>query len=57
MEEVRSNGKLDNFEEVKEAYFERNGKISVIPKKKKEVKVLEVKVEKGVEVVRIEVEK
>jgi uncharacterized membrane protein YcaP (DUF421 family) len=30
---VRLNGKVERIEDVKEAYFERNGQISVIPKK------------------------
>jgi uncharacterized membrane protein YcaP (DUF421 family) len=53
--QLRSAGSLEEVEKVKRAYIERSGKISVI-EKAKEPKVLEVKVEAGVQTVRIQVE-
>lgn len=41
--------------QVQEARFERNGDISVLEKKGKEPKVVEVAVREGVQVVRIEI--
>ena len=53
-ESLRLEGKLTSVDQVAEAHMERNGKISVIPMKK-EPKIVEVKVENGVQTVRIEV--
>ena len=51
-EDLRTEG-LDGTETVKEARLERSGKVSVV--KRGEPKVVEVRVEDGVQVVRIEV--
>ncbi len=51
-ESLRLEGKLTSIGQVAEAHMERSGKISVIPKK--EPKVLEVKVENGVQTIRVE---
>jgi uncharacterized membrane protein YcaP (DUF421 family) len=51
-ESLRLSGRLDDRRKVKEARFERNGKISVV--KKGEPRVVEVRVEAGVQTVRIE---
>jgi uncharacterized membrane protein YcaP (DUF421 family) len=53
-ESLRVEGKLTQVEQVAEAHLERNGKISIIPVKK-DPKILDVKVENGVQTVRIEV--
>jgi uncharacterized membrane protein YcaP (DUF421 family) len=53
-EALRLNAHLDDPGQVKEARFERNGDISVV-KKDKEPRVIEVKVEPGVQTVRIEI--
>lgn len=54
-EALRLNGKLDDPSQVKEARFERNGDISVVKKEEKgEPRIVEVKVEQGVQTVRIE---
>jgi uncharacterized membrane protein YcaP (DUF421 family) len=53
-EALRINAHLDGPEQVQEARFERNGDISVV-KKKGEPRVVEVKVEEGVQTVRIEI--
>ena len=52
-ESFRLNGRLDDRRQVKEARFERNGKVSVI--KKQEPRILEIRVEEGVQTVRIEI--
>jgi uncharacterized membrane protein YcaP (DUF421 family) len=49
---MREKGKVESEKEVKSAYLENDGTITVIPKKN-EPKVLEVKVEEGVQTVRI----
>ena len=51
---MRRNAKLDDPEQVKIACLERNGDISVLPRETGP-KVVEVRVEDGVQVVRIEV--
>jgi uncharacterized membrane protein YcaP (DUF421 family) len=51
-EDLRAEG-LDGAETVKEARLERSGKVSVV--KRGEPKVVEVRVEDGVQVVRVEV--
>ena len=51
-EDLRTEG-LDGTETVKEARLERSGKVSVV--KRGEARVVEVRVEDGVQVVRIEV--
>ncbi len=53
-ETLRLNGRVDDPHKVKEARFERNGKISVV-KKESEPRVVEVRVEAGVQTVRIEI--
>jgi uncharacterized membrane protein YcaP (DUF421 family) len=50
---LRLNGRVDDPRKVKEARFERNGKVSVV--KKEEPRVVEVRVEAGVQIVRIEI--
>lgn len=53
-ENLRLNGRVDDPHEVKEARFERNGKISVV-KKQGAPRIVEVRVEAGVQTVRIEI--
>jgi uncharacterized membrane protein YcaP (DUF421 family) len=53
-ETLRLNGRVDDPHKVKEARFERNGKISVV-KKESEPRIVEVRVEAGVQTVRIEI--
>jgi uncharacterized membrane protein YcaP (DUF421 family) len=53
-EALRIHAHVDDPGQVKEARFERNGDISVV-KKKGEAQVVEVKVEPGVQTVRIEI--
>ncbi|HEY3570670.1 MAG TPA: YetF domain-containing protein [Thermoanaerobaculia bacterium] len=53
-ETLRLNGRVDDPLKVKEARFERNGKISVV-KKESEPRIIEVRVEAGVQTVRIEI--
>jgi len=52
MEELRLNAHLETVEEVKVAYKERSGSIGIV--KRKQAHVLEVNVQDGVQVVRIE---
>jgi len=52
-EALRLNGHLMDVSQVQEARFERNGGISVV--EKKEPRILEVRVEEGVQTVRIEI--
>ena len=54
-EALRLNGSLDDPDQVREARFERNGSISVIKKEKGEPRVVEVRVQEGVQTVRIEI--
>lgn len=54
-EALRLNGSLDDPGQVKEARFERNGDISVIKRETREPRVLEVRVQDGVQTVRIEI--
>lgn len=51
-ETLRLNGRVDDRRKVKEARFERNGKVSVV--KKEEPRIVEIRVEAGVQTVRIE---
>ena len=53
-EALRLNAHLTDASQVQEARFERNGGISVV-EKKKEPCILEVRVEEGVQTVRIEI--
>ena len=53
-ETLRLNGRVDAPHKVKEARFERNGKISVV-KKESAPRIVEVHVEAGVQTVRIEI--
>jgi uncharacterized membrane protein YcaP (DUF421 family) len=52
-EDLRAEG-LEGLDNVKEARLERSGKLSVV--KRSEPKVVEVKVEQGVQIVRLEIE-
>ncbi len=52
---MRKAGHTEDVQEIREAYFERSGDISFI-KYKAQPRVLEVKVEKGVQTVRIIIE-
>jgi len=54
-EALRLNGRVAEPGQVQEARFERNGDISVLEKKGKEPKIVEVQVREGVQVVRIEI--
>jgi uncharacterized membrane protein YcaP (DUF421 family) len=55
-ESLRLSGRLDDRRKVKEARFERNGKISVVKKEEpREPRILEIRVEEGVQTVRIEI--
>lgn len=55
-EALRLNGRLDDPGKVKEARFERNGAISVVEQEeKKEPRIVEVRVQEGVQTVRIEI--
>jgi len=53
-EALRIKGHLDDPAKVREAWFERNGEISVLPRSG-EPKVVEVRVHEGVQTVRIEI--
>jgi uncharacterized membrane protein YcaP (DUF421 family) len=53
LEDLRLQGKVQRPEDVEVAYLERSGQISAIPKKG-QPQVLEVKVENGVQTVRIQ---
>ena len=54
-EALRLNGRVADPGQVQEARFERNGDISVLEKKGKEPKVVEVQVREGVQTIRIEI--
>lgn len=53
-EALRLKGQVDDLGKVKEARFERSGKISVV-KKESEPRIVEIRVEQGVQTVRIEI--
>jgi uncharacterized membrane protein YcaP (DUF421 family) len=53
-ETLRLNGRVDDRHKVKEARFERNGKVSVV-KKESGPRIVEIRVEAGVQTVRIEI--
>ncbi len=53
-ESLRLNGQMDDLQEIKEARFERNGKVSIV-KKESKPRIVEVRVEAGVQTVRIEI--
>lgn len=55
MQALREEGNIEDVEDVKTAYIERDGQITVIPKKN-DPQVIEVKVEEGVQTVRIVLE-
>ncbi len=55
MSAIRSNAHLSELSEVKVARLERSGQVSVIPAAR-EPQVIEVKVEKGVQTVRLQLE-
>jgi uncharacterized membrane protein YcaP (DUF421 family) len=52
-ETLRLSGRVDDRRKVKEARIERNGKVSVV--KKEEPRIVEIRVEAGVQTVRIEI--
>lgn len=52
---ARLNGRVLGLDQVREAHLERNGDVSVIPKQR-EPRVLEVRVEQGVQTIRIELD-
>jgi uncharacterized membrane protein YcaP (DUF421 family) len=52
---LRLNGSTEDASRVESAWLERNGDISVL-KQKRDPKVIEVKVEPGVQTIRIEVQ-
>lgn len=52
-EALRMKGQRPDLAKIEEAHMERNGNVSIIPKK--EPKVIEIKVENGVQTVRLEV--
>lgn len=54
-EALRLNGRVAEPGQVQEARFERNGDISVLEKKGKEPKVVEIAVREGVQTIRIEI--
>jgi uncharacterized membrane protein YcaP (DUF421 family) len=56
VEEALREQKVPGVEHVERAWLERSGRISVLPKKKPEPRVVEVQVEAGVQRVRIELE-
>jgi uncharacterized membrane protein YcaP (DUF421 family) len=53
-EELRVRGKLDDVRQVALSCLERYGKISVLPQPPNQPRVLEARVEEGVQVIRIE---
>ncbi|NNE67206.1 MAG: DUF421 domain-containing protein [Pyrinomonadaceae bacterium] len=53
LQALRQQGGIETPEEVKSAFLERDGSITVIPKEK-EPKVIEIKIEEGVQSVRVE---
>ena len=53
-ESLRLNGKIRSVSNAKEVVLERNGSISVQPRSRDEPRVIEVRVEAGVQTVRIE---
>ncbi|CAN5669483.1 hypothetical protein BH24ACI2_BH24ACI2_13730 [soil metagenome] len=55
LQAAREKGKVETLDEIKTAYLERDGNITVIPKGS-EPKIVEVKVENGVQTVRIVME-
>ncbi len=52
-EAMRVNGRIEELDEVEEAYLERNGQISII-RKQKLPRVVEISVQEGVQTVRLE---
>lgn len=52
MQAMRAKGKVDDVKDVEAAYLERDGNITVIPRKR-EPKIVEVNVEEGVQSVKI----
>lgn len=54
LQAIRQKGSVESIEGVESAYLERDGSITVIPKRR-DPTIIEVKVEKGVQVVRLEV--
>jgi uncharacterized membrane protein YcaP (DUF421 family) len=55
-EALRLNGQVARPSQVEEARYERSGEISVVEKKTKEPKVVEVTVREGVQTIRIEIQ-
>lgn len=54
MEAVRKKGNVEAPEDVQAAYLERDGSISVIPKKQ-EPQIIDIKIEEGVQHVKVEI--
>jgi uncharacterized membrane protein YcaP (DUF421 family) len=54
IEQLRTHGKITDFEEARLAYLERSGDISVIPNRV-EPKVVEIRVADGVQTVKLEI--
>lgn len=55
MQALREEANIETIDDVKNAYIERDGNITVIPKKN-EPKIIEVETEKGVQTIRIVLE-
>lgn len=54
LQALRQKGNVESPEDVKSAYLERDGTITVIPKKKKP-QVVEIKIEEGIQLVKVEI--
>lgn len=54
LQALRQKGNVESPEDVKSAYLERDGSITVIPKKK-EPQIVEIKIEEGVQHVKVEI--
>ncbi len=52
---IREEANMDAFDKVEIAYLERDGRITVIPKKR-QLKPIEVKIEEGIQTIRIVIE-
>ncbi len=58
MMHVRFDGNVTKIEDVEEAFFEKGGRISIIPKKpeSKKLHIIDIEVKEGVQTVRISIE-
>ena len=54
LQALRKKGNVESPENIKSAYLERDGSITVIPKKK-EPQIVEIKIEEGVQFVKVEI--